>query len=199
MASMNYSLVNNQTMFINWDVDGVILKFMKGADWHQPNYWLYLEAIKKTVSCIKILRSKETELNIKNQILSCSPSAEASNDKMTNLGRQGLQDVYTIIVPDGVNKSNFVNEKNAILVDDFHRNLMEWQGYPVKFYNDVNNGKFRMDGTQKNNYFFSISEKWTAEEMAEHLLSVIELIRNRPPRVPIPMIRDGNGKIIMYR
>ena len=199
MAALNYSLVNEATFFIYWDIDGVVLDFLKGADWKQPHYWLNLPIKWNVVKAIKLLRPKETELNIKNCLLSCSPSAEATADKMSVIGKAGLQEVYPIILPDGEDKSKYVNEKNAILVDDYHKNLEEWQGYPVKFYNDVNNDKFRMDGTQKNNYFFSISEKWTAEEMAEHLVSVIGLIRNRPPRVPIPVIRDGHGKIIMYR
>lgn len=205
MAALNYNLVNETTFFIYWDIDGVVLDFLKGADWRQPHYWLNLPIKWNVVKAINLLRSKETELNIKNCLLSCSPSAEATADKMSVIGKAGLQEVFPIILPDGEDKSKYVNEKNAILVDDYHKNLQEWQGYPVKFYNKVNGKKDgkRWDGTKKNSYMFSLYEYRTPEQIAEDLVAIIELIRKRSiianRLIPIPVVHDGNGKTIMYR
>lgn len=67
----------------------------------------------------------------------------------------GLPMIPVIGVPYGSRKGDFVDERNAVLLDDFGHNLAEWQGVRVKFL--WKDSKGNCNNTHGTKYRYSIS------------------------------------------
>lgn len=63
----------------------------------------------------------------------------------TRFIRRHIKDITVILVPKEISKTQMVHTKNAILVDDFPGNLVEWEkegGIGVKFTDNLNKNDF---------------------------------------------------------
>lgn len=93
-----------------------------------------MNTIKELSKCGKYIVSILTHIN----------SLEEGVDK-THYIRRHLKDITLILVPTKVSKTQMVHTKNAILVDDFPGNLIEWEksgGIGVKFSETLDKNDF---------------------------------------------------------
>lgn len=88
--------------------------------------------INDSINCIEVLR-KSNKFNI--AILTHINSLQEAVAKI-NFLEEMLPDITKIIVPKEVSKTKMLETKNAILVDDYGKNLDEWDsegGIAIKF------------------------------------------------------------------
>lgn len=73
-----------------------------------------------------------------------------------------------VFVPYGEKKGEYVREAGAFLLDDFSRNLHEWEGVGVKIYNGIN-------GTHGTWSGYSIRSDMESDTMYRQLLGIINM------------------------
>lgn len=127
---------------IYFDMDGTLAVFNKGKTMEEifsPGYFRNLEPNKNIVSLAKQLCADE---NVNVYVLSKS-SYEAIQEKIDWL-EEYIPEIHKeniVFVPLEANKRDFIpNSFNVqILIDDYNKNLNDWDGLAVKCVTDVNN------------------------------------------------------------
>ena len=107
-----------------------VIQFYKKLDWY--DFLSKTEEINNSLEEIQqIIKSKLFNVHILTHVTS---SLEV--DAKTRFIRKKIQDVPIIAVPKGMEKTEAVDAKNAILIDDYTGNLVSWQnagGIGVRF------------------------------------------------------------------
>ena len=130
----------------------------------------YFKNLAPQMNVVKAVRFLAKEGLVDCHILSCvmedTPVSTPQADKNAWLDRYlpEIDDAHRIFVPNGENKSNFVPNKTApedFLLDDYTKNLREWEGTGIKLLNDVNNSNNTWKGSKVayNAPFIEIAEK----------------------------------------
>ena len=148
------------------DFDGSLKEWNEHAGpdiWMQAKYvWSCID-MPNMVEAVKILIKKGLEV----RFLSATVSPAASIEKKACLKKMfegvELKEYMFIFTPYGQSKTDFVNPRGNILLDDYSINCMEWEqagGRAIKVRNNCNgkNGKWRG---------ISVSYKQTPESIAE--------------------------------
>ena len=121
----------------------------------------------------EILSGKEnTELYIITCVMPANETCSPEEEKRRWIKREVpfIKEENIIIVPNGKNKTKYVPggiKKGDVLVDDFTKNLREWEeagGIGVKFLNEINEKK----GTWRGN---AVSIESSPEQIAEDLIA----------------------------
>ena len=147
------------------DMDGVLAKWRPECsieDIYEEDYFLNLEPEPEIIKACKLLKENDVDI----EVLSCSVSVRASWEKEQWLQKNGLSSLHAIFVPYGDDKGRYVDEDNAILIDDFGKNLKTWKGIPVKFYNGIN-------GHGNTSYNYVLFNAWDAATIAKELISIV--------------------------
>lgn len=101
------------------------------------------------IDALKLLREDDVELNILSAVFT---DGHSINDKISCFKKHGLENVHSIFVPYGENKSDYIHHSDKflnILIDDYTPNCMAWSdGIAVKIYNGINGTKGRWHGYQ---------------------------------------------------
>lgn len=157
---------NRPRIFV--DMDGTVALWRFAASYEEitsPKYFENLIPDRIMCEAIKTLIQKGYDVTF----LSCVLNDRCKKEKRKWLNKIGFQDIMLIAVPDGKNKSESVPEigKKCFLIDDYTKNLNEWAGTPIKYYNGINgtNGKYKG---------FSVS--WDDKNIADKIISYIETI-----------------------
>ena len=151
-------------MVYYFDSDGVLAKWNTQASFEEVltrGYYLHREPEPVMMVTIKYMFLKGEDV----RILTAYPNEHSLYDKDRWFDLYGLKGIPRIYVPYGDRKGNYVKEEGAILIDDFTRNLNEWKGIPVKFYNGIN-------GTKGTYFGYSISNKMTASQIVTVLKGI---------------------------
>lgn len=139
--------MKNQTIYL--DMDGVVANFDEKATelshldekpWLSiPGFFRQLAPIGDPNSAVIALQEAGYKVKILTKVETRDTNARAM-DKILWLQEfmPAIQLEDIIIVPYHLSKTNFVTEnpQNCILVDDYGKNLIEWQnfgGFPIKF------------------------------------------------------------------
>lgn len=160
----------SQKKIVLFDMDGVLAKWKEDGDPKAKGFMLSREPETKAVNLVKKLRDKS---DCEVAILSAVYGPEAEMEKVEWLARVGLSDLMHIFVPVGSDKSKVAEDigstQKRILVDDFSKNLHQWEKVPgnisVKFRNGING----THGTWKGE---AISIDMTVEQMYNKLVSM---------------------------
>lgn len=148
-----------------FDMDGVLAKWNLGASLEEVarrGYFLHREPEPEIIVALIYM----AKLGYDVRILSAAYEDDHSvHDKSLWLDIYGLADIPRVFVPYGKRKGDFVKEEGNILIDDFTKNLDEWQGIPVKFYNGINGTK----GTYRG---YAISNRMTASQIVTILRGI---------------------------
>lgn len=150
---------------IYMDMDGVLAKWNSSASEEEVaarNYFLNRDMELSVIMATKILADKG--YNVK--VLSAAYTVRACWEKRTWLDNAGLDGIEAVFVPYGEPKSEYVDSLNGILVDDFGKNLKEWNGIPVKFYNGIN-------GRGGTKYTYKLFSEWDAGVIARKLEDIL--------------------------
>lgn len=148
--------LNNKKIELFCDMDGVLAKWNPNAsieDTFVPGYFFAREVQMNVRDALVILAKS----GIKVSILSAVYNEQAAEEKKNWLDLYALGDVEQIFVPCGANKADYItrdNDKIAILLDDYTKNLNKWraestkeyQYIGIKFFNGINGTKGTWDG-----------------------------------------------------
>lgn len=127
-------------MTIYIDMDGVLAKWNSKAtvaDTHKPGYFLNREEEPGIKDLIRYLTVKGYEVRI---LTAAYKDGTARTDKSRWLEDHGI-DVPVIFVPYGQNKADYATDKQNFLIDDYSKNLREWESagnIGIKYYNGIN-------------------------------------------------------------
>ena len=152
---------------IYFDMDGVLAQWNSRATMDQvmsPTYFLFRRRQWNMILAALVMAVAGHITHAwKVAICTCSPSRAARISKRSWLFLSGLGFIPVVFVPDGERKSDYINEDNALLIDDFGKNLSEWSGIPVKFYNGIN-------GHGRTRYLCSIDHKMSTKTIVRNVL-----------------------------
>lgn len=114
--------------------------FYKNLDW---KYIIEVtKEINESYSCIrKIMKSKKFNVHILTHVHSLHEIEQKVYAIRKNLGH----DVKIIAVPKGISKTEMVNPKDAILIDDFSKNTEQWEekgGLGIRFNTELEDKGF---------------------------------------------------------
>lgn len=147
------------------DLDGTAAKWISESsieDLYQKGYFLNLPAQDAIVNAIrKIVREGKYEVYILSCYLSDSLYARAEKERWV---REHLPEItydHCIFVPFGEQKSGFVpggTRRTDVLLDDYTKNLQEWEGTGLKCLNGINHTRKTWSGR-------SVSTAWTEEQV----------------------------------
>lgn len=138
------------------DVDGVLAEFNKDASIEEITSDGYFLERTPMSAMICAMRTLAHDYFVTEKVEICALShaitgTSAEQDKMIWLNRfcEGIFNKI-IICPYGTKKNDFVSDaKGSILLDDFSKNLTEWEesgGIGIKVYNGINNTHHTWDG-----------------------------------------------------
>lgn len=135
----------------------------------------YFKNLAPQMNVVKAVRFLAKEGLVDCHILSCvmenTPVSTPQADKGAWLDRflPEIDDSKRIFVPNGENKSSYVPcgaSQEDFLLDDYTKNLREWNGTGIKLLNDVNNSNNTWKGSK-------ISYSAPYMEIAEKILRVM--------------------------
>ena len=115
---------------INIDDSTRVKEFYRELDWKK-----LLDNINQINNSIRYIKNLEKDGTYKLYILTTVNSLDEIEAKVNYIRKFGLT-IPIISVPKGINKSELVEAKNSILVDDYSGNLYPWEkagGIGVKF------------------------------------------------------------------
>lgn len=160
----------SQRKIVLFDMDGVLAKWKEDGDPKSKGFMLSREPETNVISLVKKLRDKS---DCEVAILSAVYGPEAEKEKVEWLARVGLSDLMHIFVPVGSDKSKVaagIGATKRILIDDFSKNLHQWEKVPgnisVKFRNGINGTHGTWEGKE------AISIDMTVEQMYNKLVSM---------------------------
>lgn len=148
------------------DMDGVLAKWNTSASAEEVatrGYFLNREADRNVVLAVLLLRY---EYGYDVKVLSAAYTVRACWEKRQWLDNHGLSDIEAIFVPYGEPKSDYVDAENSVLIDDFGKNLAEWTGIAIKYYNGING-----HGGTKYQYFIDFNT--SPARMADYINYVV--------------------------
>lgn len=152
---------------IFFDMDGVLAKWEENGNPHEKGFMLSRKPDHAAIGLAKKL--KETGYEV--AVLSAVYNTAAELEKVEWLEKVGLGNVIHLFVPFGSDKSAAVTSmtmSNKVLVDDYSKNLHEWEksgNIAVKYYNGINGTHGTWAGKR------SISKNMNAEEMMERIFT----------------------------
>ncbi len=157
-------------MVIYCDMDGVLAKWDtrdKPEDTHKPGYFLAREEERKISDLLHILKKMGYEVSILSAVYT---NGYAVKEKEAWLDQHGLADIPRVFIPYGGDKSDYVAKTKNILIDDYSKNLHQWEksGYVgIKYMNGINGSK----GTWKGH---TIDHRMTPQAMAQVVAGIAE-------------------------
>lgn len=138
------------------DMDGCLARWCEAAtkaETHEHGYFLKREPETELIEAVKGLYDVAILSAVYVDDHSCM-------EKRIWLRKYGLGKIPFIAVPYGSRKGDFIkNEADAILLDDFSKNLEEWQGIPVKFYNGINGKR------KAHTYRYSLNSEMSSQQL----------------------------------
>lgn len=136
---VTYQMMNK--MNIDYKNSKECLRFYQNLDWEAV--LKKCKPINNSIECIKELE-KSNKYNV--SILTHVNSISEIEEKVKFI-RKYLSNITIIPVPKSISKAKMLKAKDAILVDDYVKNLEEWKeenGVGIKFDLDMNGKGFRV-------------------------------------------------------
>lgn len=160
------------------DMDGVLAKWNTNAtleDTLEKGYFLQREPQENMIEAIRDL-AKSEDVTILSAVYPKEMSKYAASEKETWLSRNGLGSAPHVFVPYGANKRSSIkvsDEETVFLIDDYTKNLIEWEStfrsYGIKFCNGINDTNATWKG-------FRISKDSEAKALRVTLLSLLRYV-----------------------
>lgn len=152
------------------DMDGTLCRFHDTkhqyieAMWTQ-GFYNNLQPFENFLNGLSLCidRNPDTEFYVLSAVLDTEPPfAESEKREWLHRYLPQLTDEHMIFTPAGTDKSEFIGEINSdcCLIDDYNKNLNEWQragGTAIKFINDINNRGLGAYGGEKGNLWSGLS------------------------------------------
>ena len=173
------------------DMDGTLARFYDQAKcvekMMEPGFFLNLQPYEATVNAVKLLCARD---DLRLFVLSTVDGDAARNDKRIWIAEKIGPELPCLFCASGQSKADYVRDsfggltEDDYLLDDYSRNLVEWEsagGRGIKFVNELN-----CRGWNGLNYGgHRIFYDQTAEEMARAVLIEICLIPDNRAEIPV--------------
>lgn len=106
------------------------VKFFHPEDLYEKGYFLALEPVIQMVNTAKKLMEDDFNVSILSSCL--FDSKYAKNEKIAWVHKYISEDIPIILTPCGTKKSDFIQSDGSIqiLIDDYSKNLFEWEEKP---------------------------------------------------------------------
>lgn len=136
--------MENSNITYYFDMDGVIAEWNENASIEEvssPGYFRKRKPEEKVIELMHKLKAEGYGVKILSAVYENDYSAK---DKEAWIEQNGLSDIDHIFVPYGKDKNDYIDnseDKTAVLIDDFGKNLTAWQNAghtAVKFFNGIN-------------------------------------------------------------
>lgn len=190
---------------IFFDMDGTLARFHDTnhdyveAMW-QEGFYKNLEPFENLISAINLLHENpDIHIGIISAYLETEPPFIQEEKK--EWLRRHLPYVDDIrLVPANSDKSEYINEENAWLVDDYNKNLNEWRSagnHSIKFVNDINDRGEGAYGGEAGNLWDRDKIRYsdTPEKIAADIVSFIDMehehIMDEPEDVLTTQLPEG--------
>lgn len=154
------------------DMDGTLCRFHDADHRYIENMWTqgFYKGLKPFATLVEGLRlfiqkNPDIDVYVLSAVLDTEPPfVEGEKREWLHTYLPEISDDNMIFVPAGADKSAYVGatSENDVLLDDYNKNLREWQkagGTAVKFVNDVNNRGLGAYGGEK-------GELWEGQKIA---------------------------------
>lgn len=155
------------------DMDGTLCRFHDAEHQYIEQMWeegfyLNLQPFEKFLEAVSLCidRNPDTEFFILSAVLETEPPF-VEDEKCEWLHRflPQIKDEQMIFVPAGTDKSAFIGEidKGCFLIDDYNKNLIQWQksgGTAIKFINNINNRGLGAYGGEKGRLWDGLSVRY---------------------------------------
>lgn len=150
------------------DMDGVVAKFHPEKSIEEimePGYFLNLEPVIQVINAIERLVASGKEVYILSSVFNMEKALEKRN-----WGQKYLPFIKSdnyIFVPYEKKKSDYIENISSkdILLDDFSKNLFEWEGTAIKLLNGINHTKGTWTG-------FAVNGNGDAQMIYKTLLGI---------------------------
>lgn len=157
-----------KTLYV--DMDGTLAVWDKDASIEEVakvGYFLHRPEIENVVVAIRIIAMARPDIHM--CVLSSVFKDEHSirekvawlHEKLPEISRERM-----VFVPYGEVKSNYVKAKGTFLLDDFSKNLHEWDGIGIKIYNGIN-------GTKGTWHGYSVHSTMKPHILASQLVGIL--------------------------
>ena len=132
------------------DMDGTLAEFRTLStleDLLEPGYFLNLEPIQAMIEATHLLVTDDNyEVYILTSCLKESKTAIKEKSEWLNRYLPEIDKEHRIFARCGESKTAFLQNSigiyaNDVLIDDYHFNLNQWHGLPIKFFNGINGDK----------------------------------------------------------
>lgn len=151
------------------DMDGTLAQFQK-KPLEEITSKGYFRDLPVMVNVVKALRTmmKENDDVIIMILTSVFNDNHSISDKKCWLHEviPEITEEQMIFVPYGERKSDYVDQKDSFLLDDFSKNLHEWEGIGIKVYNGINGNNGTWHG-------YSIHSDMEPEKLKKQLLGIL--------------------------
>lgn len=122
------------------DQDGTLAKWRNVPAWvtKMPLYYLFLSAERRVIRLVKRLYARGCDVRV---LTKAYEDTGAAIEKIAWLKLHGLGSIPVIIVPYSQSKLDYVESGDAVLLDDYSKNLIEWSlagKTGIKFMNGLN-------------------------------------------------------------
>ncbi len=157
-----YDIAPPKRVFI--DMDGTLCRFHDTDHNYIERMWekgfyIGLKPFEELVKAISLCadRNPDVEFYVLSAVLETEPPfAEDEKRQWVQEHIPQIKPERMIFVPAGADKASFIEnfDKNCYLLDDYNKNLREWQnagGTSIKFINDINNRGLGAYGGEKGN------------------------------------------------
>lgn len=160
------------------DMDGTLCRFHDQEHQYiekmwEPGFYIGLKPFEEFLNAVSLCidRNPTTEFYVLSAILDTEPPfAAAEKREWLHRHLPQINDEHMIFTPAGVDKAEYVDNINAdcYLIDDYNKNLTEWQqssGTAIKFINDINNRGLGAYGGEKGPLWDGMSIRYDQSAM----------------------------------
>ena len=171
-----------ETINVFVDMDGVQTIYDKAdsvEEMMKPGYFSSRTPHEHVIEFLKeLIRNEEFSVTVLSAVFTDNHSVM---EKCIWLEEQGIGSVDKMFVPCGVPKAEFIKDEDInILIDDFSKNLFEWEAagsnfYGIKFMNEVNGE----NGSWKNINGPILDYRMSADELMESFIGYVNLFTER--------------------
>lgn len=160
------------------DMDGTLCRFHDTehqyieAMWTQ-GFYINLKPFEELLNGLSVCidRNPDAEFYILSAVLDTEPSfAEAEKREWLHKFLPQISDEHILFSPAGTDKSEYIGSisSDCCLIDDYNKNLKEWQaagGTAIKFINDINNRGLGAYGGEKGALWSGMSIAYNQSSM----------------------------------
>lgn len=158
--------LGNKILYV--DMDGVLAKWEDASyqDMSSEGFFLSREPVLNVIEAVRLIFESDVDVHILSAVLDNEFAFKEKKDWL-KLWLPWLPECCCHFIPYGSVKAPIYSKKIGYLLDDYTRNLVQWNGVGIKFCTACNDSRGSWHGHR-------IHATDTAAEMAERILMIMK-------------------------